>query len=227
MKKPKYYRIFDYDKQLLPNKHLASLEIGVQTIDEAVKRTGHTIGYPGWNLIYYILLSHLDKNHEEIIIETGTNFGCTSIILAQALIDAKCKGKVVTIEIDKNNIHQATENLRLSRVQHMVEVLHGASNKILPKVVNKYRNIRFAFLDASHLYDDVLFEFETILPSLADDAIVMFDNTCQIADEDEDQRVYEALKEIKRKYGGNFTSLEFVSWYTPGVVIWSKNESTI
>ena len=224
MKEPKYYRIFDYDKELLPNKHLASLEIDVQTIDEARRMTGATIGYPGWNLIYYILLSHLDNNHEEIIIETGTNFGCTTIILAQALIDAKCNGKVVTIEIDKNNVHQARENLRLSRVQHMVEVLHGASNKILPKVVNKYKNIRFAFLDASHLYDDVLFEFETILPSLADDALVLFDNTYQIADKGEDQRVYGALGEIKRKYGGSFTSLEFVSWYTPGVVIWSKNK---
>lgn len=224
MKEPKYYRIFDYNKELLPNRHLASLEIDVQTIDEARRMTGATIGYPGWNLIYYILLSHLDNNHEEIIIETGTNFGCTTIILAQALIDAKCNGKVVTIEIDKNNVHQARENLRLSRVQHMVEVLHGASNKILPKVVNKYKNIRFAFLDASHLYDDVLFEFETILPSLADDALVLFDNTYQIADKGEDQRVYGALEEIKRKYGGNFTSLEFVSWYTPGVVIWSKNK---
>jgi predicted O-methyltransferase YrrM len=224
LKEPKYYRIFDYDKELLPNKHLASLEIDVQTIDEARRMTGATIGYPGWNLIYYILLSHLDNNHEEIIIETGTNFGCTTIILAQALIDAKCNGKVVTIEIDKNNVHQARENLRLSRVQHMVEVLHGASNKILPKVVNKYKNIRFAFLDASHLYDDVLFEFETILPSLADDALVLFDNTYQIADKGEDQRVYGALREIERKYGGNFTSLEFVSWYTPGVVIWSKNK---
>ena len=224
MKEPKYYRIFDYDKELLPNKHLASLEIDVQTIDEARRMTGATIGYPGWNLIYYILLSHLDNNHEEIIIETGTNFGCTTIILAQALIDAKCNGKVISIEIDKDNVYRAKENIKLSKVQHMVEICHGSSNKFLPEVVTKYKNIRFAFLDASHLYDDVLFEFETILPSLADDALVLFDNTYQIADKGEDQRVYGALREIERKYGGNFTSLEFVSWYTPGVVIWSKNK---
>lgn len=223
MKEPKFYRIFDYSKDLLPNKHLASLEIDVQTIDEAKKLTGFTIGYPGWNLIYYLLLSHLDRSREEIIIETGSNFGCTTIILAQALIDAKCNGKVVSIEIDKDNICRAKENLKLAKVDHMVDLCHGSSNKILPEAVNKNKDIRFVFLDASHLYDDVLFEFETILPSLAEDALVLFDNTFPIADKYEDQRVYGALKEIKRKYGGNFTSLDFVSWFTPGVVIWSKS----
>ncbi len=106
MKEPKFYRIFDYNKKLLPNKHLALLEEGVKTIDQARKISGASVGYPGWNLIYYLLLSHLDKNR----------------------------------------------------------------------------------------------------------------------DEGEDTRVYGALKDIKRKYGGNFINLEFVSWFTPGMVIWSKNK---
>ena len=202
MKEQKYYRVFDYNKELLPNKHLASLEIDVQTIDEARKKTGATIGYPGWNLIYYILLSHLDKSREEVIIETGTNFGCTTIILAQALIDAKCNGKVVSIEIDKDNVYRAKKNIKLSKVQHMVEICHGSSNKFLPEVVTKYRNIRFVFLDASHLYDDVLFESKTILPSLNDDALVLFDNTYQIADKGEDQRVYVLSQKLKESTVG-------------------------
>jgi predicted O-methyltransferase YrrM len=106
LKEPKFYRIFDYNKKLLPNKHLALLEDGVKTIDQARKISGASVGYPGWNLIYYLLLSHLDKNRDEVLIETGSNFGCTTIIMAQALVDAKCKGKVISIEIDKNNIKQ-------------------------------------------------------------------------------------------------------------------------
>lgn len=224
MKEPKFYRIFDYNKKLLPNKHLALLEEGVKTINQARMMTGASVGYPGWNLIYFLLLSHLDKNRDEVLIETGSNFGCTTIILAQALVDAKCKGKVISIEIDKNNIERAKENLKLSKLENKVELLNGSTQKLLPEVTKKNKNIRFAFLDASHLYDDILFEFETILPALADDAIVMFDNTANMSDEGEDTRVFGALKGIKRKYGGSFINLEFVSWYTPGMVIWSANK---
>ena len=35
MKKPVYARIFNYDKNLLPNNHLKSLEQGVSNIEEA------------------------------------------------------------------------------------------------------------------------------------------------------------------------------------------------
>ena len=54
--------------------------------------------------MYHLLLSHLDRDREEIVIETGTNLGCTTILLAQALIDAGCRGKVITIELDEKNI---------------------------------------------------------------------------------------------------------------------------
>ena len=78
--------MFGYDTKLLPNKYLAKLETGVTSIEDAREKTGATIGQPGWGLLYYLLLSHLDRNREEIIVETGTNLGMTTIILAQALI---------------------------------------------------------------------------------------------------------------------------------------------
>jgi len=75
MKQPQFYRKFKYNKALLPNAYLAGLEEGVQTIDEARKKTGLSIGYPGWGVIYYILLSHLDPICHNNIVETGTNWG--------------------------------------------------------------------------------------------------------------------------------------------------------
>lgn len=222
MKPPKYYRILDYDRNLLPNRHLRSLEQDVTTIEQARERTGATIGQPGWGLIYHILLSHLDRGREEIIIETGTNFGCTTIILAQALIDAGCKGKVVSIELEQANVNRARENLDKAGVLSRVELRQGSTYDVLPEVVRAVQPIRFAFLDASHLYDDVMFEFESVLPKLTDDALVLFDNTYQIADAGEDQRVHGALKDISKRHGGNLINLEFVSWYTPGLAIWQK-----
>lgn len=51
----------------LPNAHLASLETGVHTIEEAMMRTGATIDYPGWSVIYLLLLAHLDRTRREVI----------------------------------------------------------------------------------------------------------------------------------------------------------------
>ena len=81
---------------------------------------------------------------------------------------------------------------------------------------------RFACLDASHLYNDVRQEFEIVMPKLTEDALVIFDNTSQIADAGEDQRVSGFLRDIRGLYGGNLVNMEFVSWYTLGLAIWQK-----
>ena len=58
MKSPIYHRMFGYNLALLPNPHLATLEHGVTTIEQAREKSGATIGYPGWGLLYHLLLSH-------------------------------------------------------------------------------------------------------------------------------------------------------------------------
>lgn len=56
------------------------------------------------------------------------------------------------------------------------------------------RRIQIAFLDGSHLQDHVIKQFEIIYPHLNGDSIVIFDNTYQIVEFDEDQRVHGAVK---------------------------------
>lgn len=222
MKSPLFYRKFNYDKKLLPNKFLTTIESDVSNIEDAQKKSGLTIGYPGWGLIYHLLLSHFHENKKEVVIETGTNWGCTSIILAQALIDSGADGEVITFEIDQNNAKKAKDNFRKAGVSSIIKINCGDSKKLLPKAIKNIDSFRFAFLDGSHLFDDVLFEFETIYPKLTDDAIVIFDNTYNISEQSEDKRVFGALSYIHKKYGGNIINLEYVSWFTPGVAIWQK-----
>jgi hypothetical protein len=64
--------------------------------------------------------------------------------------------------------------------------------------------------------------FEIVLPKLADDALVIFDNTYGIADKGEDPRVNGFLRDMPALYGGNLINMEYVSWYTPGLAIWQK-----
>ena len=222
MKPPVYHRMFGYDTALLPNAHLANLERGVSTIEDARTKTGATIGYPGWGIIYHMMLAHLDRSREELIIETGTNQGCTTIVLAQALIDSGCRGKVLTFELDPNNVNTARTNFKAAGVADRVNIHEGDSRVTMSAALNGISKIRFAFLDASHLHDDVMVEFETVLPQLADDALVLFDNTYKISDDGEDPRVNGALKTIMARYGGNLINLEYVSWFTPGLAIWQK-----
>lgn len=214
--------MFDYDRSLLPNRRLAELEKGVTSIDEARARTGASIGHPGWGLLYHILLSHLDRGREEVLIETGTNQGVTTIVLAQALIDAGCAGRVLTFELEDANADIAERNYALAGVSSRIVMHRGDVRKTFPPALAGVSGVRFAFLDASHFVNDVLFEFTTLLPHLADDALVVFDNTYCIANKNEDQRVNGALKQIKSEYGGNLINFENVSWFTPGLAIWQK-----
>jgi len=222
MKEPKFHRMLNYNRALLPNPQLARLEEGVSTIDMAKERSGFSIGYPGWGLIYHIFLSHLDPTRHNSIVETGTNWGCTTIILAQALLDSGSPGRVYTVEIDPENCRVATENLLKANVFHRVKLINDDSRNALPAIVEDVDEIRIAFLDGSHLYEDVLFEFSTIYPKLTDHSLVIFDNTYQIAEPHEDQRVNGALRYIREHWGGQLTNFEFVSWNTPGLALWQK-----
>ncbi|MEQ9434994.1 class I SAM-dependent methyltransferase [Hyphomonas sp.] len=222
MNPPVYHRMFGYDVARLPNAHLAELERGVTSIEEARPRTGATIGYPGWGFIYHLLLSHLDRNRTENLIETGTNEGCTTIILAQALADAGVKGQVHTFELEATNVAKAKHNLESGGLADRVILHQGSVHDTFGPALKEVGKVRFAFLDASHLVRDVMFEFETLFPYLTPDAIVLFDNTYKIAEPEEDQRVNGALRVILEKHGGNLINLENVSWFTPGLAIWQK-----
>lgn len=129
---------------------------------------------------------------------------------------------MITFELDPANAARARDNWQAAGVFGRVELHEGDSRENLPKALADISGIRVAFLDASHLYNDVKQEFEIVLPKLADDALVIFDNTYRIAEDGEDQRVNGFLRDMQRLYGGNLLNMEFVSWFTPGLAIWQK-----
>jgi predicted O-methyltransferase YrrM len=221
---PINYRQFDYDRRLLPNEYLASLEEGVTDIEGATGKTGFTLGYPGWGALYYLLICHLDPNKFNLIVETGANLGCSTIILAQALADTKRQGQVHTFEIDSARAKNAVDNIAKAGLSSFVSVHCGNSLLELPHVLQKNRHaIRFAFLDGSHAMNDVLQEFTIVHDKLDPDGLVVFDNTYAIAEPPEDPRVNGALMHILKTYRGNLVNLPFVSWCTPGLAVWQTH----
>ncbi|WP_428406964.1 O-methyltransferase [Hyphococcus sp.] len=227
MREPLFFRQYGYDPARVPNAWLAEKDAGVSNITQAEARTGKTIGYPGWLLLYSLLLSHFRPDGENIIVETGTNVGCSSIMLAQALKDAGVNGKVHTIEIDPQTAEKAKNNFRDAGVSDYIQQYVGDAKAELQKLLPSLPRLRAAFLDGSHDEPDVMREFELVEPRLDDGALVFFDNTYEIAEAGEDRRVNGALREIKKRYGGNIINLEFVSWYTPGFAIWQRDAFTL
>ena len=88
-------RINKYNISLLPNGFLARSERACQLMTQAERIThqGGTVGYPAWNLLYYAALTTLPTNRPSVVVETGTSYGLTTVILAQAVSD--CGGGIV------------------------------------------------------------------------------------------------------------------------------------
>ena len=227
MNNPKFYRIFKYNKNLIPNNYVKELEsqIADSNIDrekpneEAINKTGFTCGYPEWGILYYCVLCNMDPSIHNNILETGTNIGLSSIILAQGIKDSGIKGSLDTIEINENYYNQSKNNILKSGLSDIINQHLNNSINFLEKNKKKYQIV---FLDGDHKYESVMKEFELIYKNLNNNAIVIFDNTYEI--DKIDGRVNKALIDIKKKYGGNIVNFPFCSWYTPGVAIWQKNE---
>jgi len=180
----KYYRMFNYNRLMLPNKFLASLDEDVTDIETAKQKSGLTVGYPEWNFLYYCALCCLDRKSDNVIVETGTNIGCSTIILAQALIDSGLRGHVDSVEINSPNHEKALQNIESAGVRSRVTLHCDDSKNILERFDPGSEAIRFAFLDGSHLHAEVVREFEIISPKLVDESIVFFDNTFRLNPDD-------------------------------------------
>jgi predicted O-methyltransferase YrrM len=222
MREPQFHRMTDYNKDLIPNARLRELEEDVGSREEWVAQSGYSIGYPAWGMLYYTLLCRLNPDSYNLVIETGTNIGCSSIVLAQAIRDSRGAGELRTVELESDNLKRAHENIELAGLSDLVRFYEGDAIKKLPEMLKGDTKVSAAFLDGSHLYDQVLMEFEILEPHLNDDSVVIFDNTFNRAEPHENQRVNGALRHIKDTFGGNLINLPFCSWATPGMALWQR-----
>jgi len=204
MNPPTDYRMFDYDRNLVPNAWIRA--------QEGTPAIGLSIGYPGWGLLYYAVISHLQAGKHNVILEIGTNLGASTIIMAQALIDSKRSGRVITIEKDLITAGIARTNIESAGVQDRVQSLIGKSGEVMRWMAPP---IDIAFIDGSHDAPDVIDDFDNVLNLLSPDGLMIFDNTTMGG-------VYDALKVIRDTRGGNCVEFPCVSWSPAGMVFWKR-----
>jgi predicted O-methyltransferase YrrM len=223
MKAPNYrYRVIDYDRSILPSRFVAFLDDGVIDEQDWVSRSGRSLGHPGWGFLYHLVLMLLDPDRHNVVVETGTNVGSTTIMIAQAIVDSGRGGIVHTVELDEDVHAEARRRFELAGVSRVVVPHCGNSLDVLPRILADVDEVALAFLDGDHFHDHVVAEFEAIVDRMRPGGVVVFDNTELISEGDEDPRVNGALRTIVTRHGGNLVNLPYCSWSTPGLAMWQR-----
>jgi SAM-dependent methyltransferase len=206
-------RSFAYDRRLLVNPYLAEREWDVQGLSGAMDSTGLSMGYPAWNLLYYSLLCSLPRS-SPVVVETGTNQGFSTIVMAQALIDADSDGVVRTVDIDPEAVALAKRHAEQAKVADRIRFEVADSRDFLERLSAEVDHIDFAFLDGDHRAEAVVAEFERLHALVAAcRGKVYFDNTASGG-------VAKALRHIHATYGGNLVEFPNCSWAPAGNAIW-------
>jgi predicted O-methyltransferase YrrM len=204
-------RVFDYDRRLLPNPYVGELD---PANGRAYwERTGQSPGYPAWNLLYYALLCSVEVK-DPVVVETGTNFGLSTIVMAQALKDLGAEGKLQTIEVGPRLSEAAQQRVRDAGLRDYVDFHVGDSLAVLSDLAEQVDGIDFIFLDDDHEAEHVIRELQIVCPLVTPrGGKVYFDNTASGG-------VAQALEFLTEHYGGNLVRFANCSLHPPGNAIW-------
>jgi precorrin-6B methylase 2 len=220
------YRRFDYDRRLLPNPYLAELEPEGTDPATASERTGQTVGYPSWNLLYYALFCSPQPDpsvygpvpppiaSDLVVVETGTNWGTSTIVMAQALKDLGTTAKVRTVEMNESLAEIAKRNVQKAGLADQVEFHVEDSLSFLARTADEVAQFDFVFIDDDHRAEHVIKELAIVCPKIAPGTgKIFFDNTRGAG-------VQAALHHLKETYGGDLLTFPNCSHRPPGNAIW-------
>jgi predicted O-methyltransferase YrrM len=105
------------------------------------------------------------------ILEIGTLYGYSAILMGGLLPDENGSGKVITIEIDKEYTNIARKNIEDAALANKVEVIVGDALEIIPKLHEKFEMV---FLDATK--EEYFKYLKLVEKNLKKGAVVVADN---------------------------------------------------
>ena len=242
---PRRGRRWDYDRRLLPNSYLATFEPeepspemerlrAVVPQDDAEQKelqaarygalldwlggTEMTMGYPAWNLLYYSMISSLLPTvPDPVVVETGTNLGLSTIVMAQALKDLGLDAVVETVEHNPERAEEARRTVAAAGLGEYARFHVGDALEFLTALTDRVPHLDFVFLDDLHERHHVEREIDLVCPKVAvRRGKVYFDNTGGGG-------VAEALAHLRAEHGGNLVEFANCSWHPAGNAIWQPD----
>jgi len=180
-----------------------------ETYHEVRKKQISLSRYETWNkLIYYII--RIKK--PEIVIETGVFDGITTSFFLRAL-EKNEKGHLYSIDLPAyKTIDGSTHRMDFTTLPEGMEpgsiipdnlkkywtLYKGTSKEHLPPLLEKVKRVDFFLHDSLHTYENMLFEYETVWPSLAEGGILASDDILW------NPSFYDFAKKVNRRYLGKY-----------------------
>ncbi|MFN8255582.1 MAG: class I SAM-dependent methyltransferase [Bacteroidales bacterium] len=152
------------------------------------------ICYAHGRLLYACLRKYLEKNgnYTVNILETGTARGFSSVCMAKALEDSNVEGKIFTFDVLPHQTRMywnciADHEGKMTREELLAGYCVYTNRYIVFKQgntrieLNKMHldRVNFAFLDGSHSFKDVMFEFNYLKKRQIKGDIIFFDDYSQ------------------------------------------------
>jgi predicted O-methyltransferase YrrM len=164
--------IADYGAQS-PLKKLTDEEMYAgRTVDRTLGDLCRSSSKPEkWSLFLFQLIRALAP---ERCLELGTCLGISGAYITAAM-QLNAKGTLVTIEGSDVLAKRAKENFDALGLTS-IECVTGRFQDMLPSVLEQTGPLHMVFIDGHHDGPSTLRYFETIAPSLDDDAVVIFDD---------------------------------------------------
>ena len=118
------------------------------------------------------IVAHVIREYKpRRILEIGTLYGYSAILMGSMLPEEQNQGKVTTIEIDKESANIARKNIEDTALDEKVEVIDGDALKIIPKLHEKFDMV---FLDGTK--EEYFNYLKLVEKNLEKGAVVVADN---------------------------------------------------
>ena len=102
-----------------------------------------------------------------MVVETGTNWGASTIVMAQALKDLGTTAKVRTVEMNESLVEIAKRNVEKAGLTDQVEFHVEDSLSFLARTADEVDQFDFIFIDDDHRAEHVIKELAIVCPKIA------------------------------------------------------------
>ncbi|MEX2236718.1 MAG: class I SAM-dependent methyltransferase [Dehalococcoidia bacterium] len=147
-------------------------EVILQEIEEEAPDKGWPIVGPDKGVV---LIDACHEHKPQLVLELGALVGYSSILIAANLPDG---GRVVSIEIDPQNVEITQRNQLRAGLADRCEVVEGDALQVIPTLAGPWDML---FIDAAKT--DYLRYLQLAEPALSPNAVIVADNVLRFADE--------------------------------------------